>query len=175
VTPGVRADASEPDVAAPSPDAAAACVTATAGMFMNTAMPGQAGTFTARFEATPSASPTNSIVALSSGPQTTYSGFAAAVRFNPTGTIDALGGTEYGAASAIPYSAGAKYRFRIVVNVPAHTYSPYVTAPGGSERAVGTNLAFRTGQETVTSLSSWGVVTQSAASGATTVCGFAVP
>ena len=39
------------------------------------------------------------------------------------------------------------------MNVPAHTYSAYVTAPGGSEQTIGTNLAFRTEQAAVASLS----------------------
>jgi hypothetical protein len=166
--------AARADMAAPAPDAAAACVTATAGVFVNTPMPSQTGTFTARFEASPSAAPTNAVMALTNGPQTTYPGLAVATRFGTSGMIEALNGATYGATSAVSYSAGAKYGFRMVVNVSAHTYSVYVTAPGGSEQTLGTNLAFRPGQETVTSLNSWGLVTQAAAMGSTTACGFAV-
>ena len=41
---------------------------------------------------------------------------------------------------------------RFVVDVAAHRYSAYVTPPGGGEITIGTNLAFRTEQQAVTSL-----------------------
>jgi hypothetical protein len=39
-----------------------------------------------------------------------------------------------------------------VVNVPAHTYSAYVTPAGGTEQTIGTGLAFRSNYATATSL-----------------------
>ncbi|HXB02004.1 MAG TPA: glycoside hydrolase family 88 protein [Opitutaceae bacterium] len=112
----------------------------------------QTGTFTATFDGTPSASPENAVVGLSKGAATGYTGIACIARFNPTGQIDAYNGTAYAAASAINYSAGGTYHFRMVVNVAANTYSVYVTPPGGSELTVGLNYAFRTA---VTSLDTW--------------------
>jgi len=112
----------------------------------------QAGTFTATFDATPSASPENALVGLSQGAATAYGSIACIARFNPSGDIDSYNGTGYAAASTIPYSAGEAYHFRLVVNAPANTYSVYVTPPGGSELTVGTNYVFRT---TVTSLDTW--------------------
>jgi len=44
------------------------------------------------------------------------------------------------------------------VNVPAHTYSIYVTPAGGTEQIVGSNYAFRTEQSTVGSLNNYGVI-----------------
>jgi uncharacterized repeat protein (TIGR03803 family) len=112
----------------------------------------QKGTFTATFDATPSASPENAVVGLSKGAATSYGALSCIARFNPSGYIDAYNKTAYAAASKIPYSAGATYHFRLVVNVPANTYSVYVTPPGGSELKVGLNYGFRTKQ---TSLSTW--------------------
>jgi uncharacterized repeat protein (TIGR03803 family) len=111
----------------------------------------QAGTFTATFDATPSVSPENGVVGLSKGTATAYTGLSCIARFNPTGQIDAYNGTGYG-ASTINYSARVTYHFRLVVNVPAHTYSVYVTPAGGSEQTVGLNYAFRATQ---TSLDTW--------------------
>jgi hypothetical protein len=111
----------------------------------------QTGTFTATFDATPSASPENGVIGLSKGVATAYSALSCIARFNPTGQIDAYNGTGYG-TSTINYSAGVSYHFRLVVNVPAHTYSVYVTPAGGSEQTVGLNYAFRTTQ---TSLDTW--------------------
>src|SRR5262249_8015530 len=148
----------------------AGCVTA-GNAWQNTAFLTQNGTFTATFDATPSASPINGVMALSKGVQTAYTGFATLVRFNPSGNIDARNGGAYAAASVIPYSGGKTYHFRVVINVPAHTYLIFVTPPGGTELTVGTNFAFRTEQNTVTSLDHFGVFT---ATGSNTVCNFTV-
>jgi hypothetical protein len=61
-----------------------------------------------------------------------------------------------------------------VVNVPSRNYSIFVTPAGGTEQAVGTNFAFRTEQNTVTSLDWWGVVVNASTAGSTTVCNFTI-
>jgi Chondroitinase B len=151
------------------------CVTATSGgPWQNVAFFQQTSTFTAEFDATPSASPIDSVVGLSRGAQTAYTGFATIVRFNPSGNIDARNGGAYAATSTIPYSANVTYHFRLVVNVPAHNYSIFVTPAGGTERTVGTNFAFRTEQNTVSSLDWWGVYVNSSTAGSTTACNFTI-
>jgi hypothetical protein len=142
--------------------------------FVNTPIASQTGTFTATFDAMPSVANINSVIALSHGVQTAYTGFATLVRFNPTGDIDARKAGAYAPNPAtIPYSANLTYHFRLVINVPAHTYSIFVTPPGigAQELTVGTNFAFRTEQNTVTSLDHWGV---EAATGTDKVCNFTV-
>jgi len=133
----------------------------------------QSGTFVATFDATPSVGSIDSVVGLSNGAQTTYAGFACLARFNGSGAIDARNGGAYAAASTIPYTGNSTYHFRLVVNVPAHTYSIYVTPPGGSEQTVGINYAFRTEQSGVTTLSSWATQVDGP-SGTDRVCGFTV-
>ena len=113
-------------------------------------------------------------MALSRGAQTAYTGFAALVRFSPAGNIDARNGAAFAAASVIPYAAGKTYHFRVVVNVPSRTYSVFVTPPGSAETVVGNNFAFRTEQNTVTSLDSWGVHVDPTGVGTTTACSFTV-
>jgi hypothetical protein len=150
----------------------AQCLTATTSNgWQNAVMTSQTGTFTATFDATPSASPTNSVIALSNGAQTAYANFACLARFNPTGDIDARNGGAYAAASTIPYSAGVSYHFRLAVNIPAQTYSIYVTPAGGSELTVGLNYAFRISD---TTLNWYGVFVDSGSGGAgtVTVCNF---
>lgn len=112
----------------------------------------QSGTFTATVDATPSISPANHSVGLSSGAATGYTGIAAMIRFNTSGTIDARNGGTF-TTGTIPFSAGTTYTLRFVVNVATRTYSAYATPAGGSEQTIGTNLAFRTEQAGVTSLS----------------------
>jgi len=151
------------------------CATATSGgAWQNVAFSAQSGTFTAEFDATPSTAPIDNVVGLSRGPQTAYAGFAALARFSPTGNIDARNGGAYAAASTIPYSANVTYHFRLAVNVPAHNYSIFVRAAGGAEQTVGTNFAFRTEQNTVTSLDWWGTFVNASTPGSTTVCNFTI-
>ncbi|MGA3008476.1 MAG: chitobiase/beta-hexosaminidase C-terminal domain-containing protein [Opitutaceae bacterium] len=127
--------------------------------------PAATGTFTATFDATPSVSPENAVVGLSSGAATAFSKLGCIVRFNPSGDIDAYNGSAYG-VSVISYSAGVSYHFRLVVNVTAHTYSVYVTPAGGSELTVGTNYAFRSTANTMTSLNDWNLDVDSSIGGA---------
>jgi hypothetical protein len=151
------------------------CATATSGgAWQNVAFSSQSGTFTAEFDATPSTSPIDNVIGLSRGPQTAYAGFAALARFSPTGNIDARNGSAYAAAATIPYSANVTYHFRLVVNTPAHSYSIFVRPAGGAEQTVGTNFAFRTEQNTVTSLDWWGTFVNASTPGSATVCNFTI-
>ncbi len=130
----------------PSPTAAASS---------NTAVANQTATFTASFDATPSISPANDTLSFSNGAQTAYTGLAATVRFNTTGTIDARNGGVYAAASNIPFSAGTSYHFRMVINVTARTYSAYVTPAGGAELTIASNYAFRSEQAGITNINNF--------------------
>jgi poly(beta-D-mannuronate) lyase len=151
------------------------CLTApSGGSWQNAPFASQAGSFTARFDATPSASPINSVVGLSQGAQTSYPGLAAIVRFNPTGQIDARNGGAYAAAAAISYSSGITYQFRLAVDVAARRYSAFVTAPGEAERTIGSNFAFRTEQAGVTSLNSWAAFTAATPSGTASACNLVI-
>jgi hypothetical protein len=146
------------------------CVTATArGAWQNNAMTSPTGVFTASFDATPSDSSSDSVIALSNGAQTDYASFACLVRFKFTGGIDAYNGTDYTADCNCPYSAGVSYHFRFVVNLPAQTYSVYVTPAGGSEQTIGLDYAFRV---PATVLNNWGVFVNPTGIGSLSVCNF---
>src|SRR5579859_3507959 len=149
------------------------CVSTTAnGPWQNAAFANQTGTFTAEYDATPSASPINAVIGLSNGAQTAYTGFAVITRFNPSGNIDARSGGSYTATSTIPYSGGVKYHFRVVVNIGTHTYAAYVTAPGQAEQTISANLNFRTEQATVSQLNWVGAFSEV---GTETLCNFTLP
>ncbi len=117
--------------------------------------PAATGTFTATYDATPTLSPENAVVGLSNGAATAFGNLGCIARFNPSGDIDAYNGTAYAAAATIPYSANVSYHFEMDVNVTAHTYSIYVTPAGGSKTLVGSNYAFRSTANTMTSLTDW--------------------
>jgi hypothetical protein len=129
-----------------------ATVTPAMGFYASPLPSAQSGEFTAQFDVTPSISPIDALFGLSLGSPTAFSGIAAIARFNNAGVIDAYNGTGYAAATSISYAAGETYHFRMVVNVPARTYSLFVTPPGGDELVVGNNFAFRSTQASVTSL-----------------------
>jgi uncharacterized repeat protein (TIGR03803 family) len=132
----------------------------------------QSGTFTATFDASPSLSPSNALVALCKGTQTAYTGLSCIARFNTSGDIDAYNGSSgYQAAAVIPYAKNTTYHFRMVVNVPANTYSVYVTPPGGSELTVGLNYGFR---NAATSLDTWTIDVNKSPGGSVTVSNLSV-
>jgi hypothetical protein len=148
-----------------------ACILQLGNYFVNGTLPAQAGTFTAEWDSTPSTSLNNSNIGLSLGAQAAFTGFAVAARFNPTGDIDARNGGAFVAASTIPYTAGTSYHFRAVVNVPANTYSMYVTPAGQTELTVGTNYSFRTEQAGITSIDHWDATSSA---GTITLCNMVV-
>ncbi|MBI3549970.1 MAG: hypothetical protein HY078_13110 [Elusimicrobia bacterium] len=154
---GVSADVTFTTLAA-APAPAPGCVTS-AGTWQNASFAPQSGSFTAQFDATPSAGKMDGVFGLARTAAADYSALAAIVRFNNLGMIDARNGGAYAASAAIAYSAGVKYHLRLAVNVPAHVYSVYVTAPGGAEQLLASNFAFRSEQAAAMSLSDLGLFT----------------
>jgi phosphodiesterase/alkaline phosphatase D-like protein len=132
------------------------CVTSAAA-WQNQSFASQTGSFTAEFEATPANAKMDGVVGLSNGPASTYGGLAAIVRFNTTGNIDARNGGAYSATTSIPYSAGTPYRFRLVINLSARTYSVYVRSGSSAEQLLANNFSFRTEQAGVTALNNMGL------------------
>lgn len=147
----------------------AACL-ASSPQWRSTPFPVQAAPFTATFTAVPAEARIDAIVGLSRGAASRYADLAAIVRFNNTGYIDARNGGAYGADSSIAYTAGASYRFRLLVDPAAGVYSTYVTPPGAAERTLASRYAFRSEQSAVGRLDSWAL--QSSA-GSHRVCAFA--
>jgi hypothetical protein len=127
------------------------CQTAAAGSVQNIPFVSQTGTFSMEVDLTPGANGMDGQAGLALGPQTKSKGMACAVRFNSSGTIDALDGKRY-TAGTIPYEAGARYRVRFAVDLTAHRYSVFVSPVGGQEETVGVDLAFRKRHRGKTSL-----------------------
>lgn len=140
------------------------CKTASASMtaWQNTPFDAQAGGFAIEFDATPYGANLDAVAGVSDGAASSFTGIAAIVRFNSSGTIDARNGDSYSAVNAITYAASTTYRVRLEVNVPAHTYSAFVNGQTLAE-----NFAFRTESQGVDSLNRW---TVGSASGALRTC-----
>jgi uncharacterized delta-60 repeat protein len=140
-------------------------------MWQNLAMASQTQTFTALFDAVPHQNRMDGVTGLTLSPANGPEDLGVIVRFNPAGFLDARNGSAYQAARSIPYVSGMRYQIRLVVKVPQHTYSVYVTPDGGAEQTLATSYAFRTEQGTVPRLDTWALRSWS---GSHTVCNFAV-
>jgi streptogramin lyase len=115
----------------------------------------QTGVFTCTFEARPLQAAMDGVTGLCAGEAFSFADLAAIVRFNSNGRIDARDGGAYRAEQDIPYTTGTWYRFRLVVDIPAHRYDAFVTAPDGQTQVIGQGLAFRSEQSTVPYLDHW--------------------
>jgi hypothetical protein len=136
----------------------AGCLNASGGLWQNVSLPSQTGFFTAEYDATPAAANIDGVAGVSNGSASAFTSLAAAARFNNTGMIDARNGGSYAASAAVPYVAGLSYHFRLVVNLPTHTYSAYVKQGSNPEQLIGAGYSFRTEQSAVTTLNDAGFI-----------------
>ncbi|MDA9260883.1 hypothetical protein N9P58_03340, partial [Puniceicoccaceae bacterium] len=131
----------------------------------------QAGQFSAEYDVVPNVSNMNGTTGLSLGNAATWDDLAVIVGFSEAGQLNARNGDIYTADTVVPYSAGTSYHFRIVGDIPAHTYSVYVTEGAGTEIQLANNYAFRSSQATVSSLDNLAVT---AVTGSHTVSNFTI-
>lgn len=142
---------------APPRAAAQSCISGSASIGNMALSQSYSGSMHVTFDATPAASLINVMAGLSSASATSTTSLAAAVRFNPTGTIDVRNGSTFTAATSVPYSGRIAYHFIFDINVSTHTFNAYVVV-NSVQKTLGTNIAFRTEQATVSSLKNFAVV-----------------
>lgn len=110
---------------APAQLDAAGCFTAAAGAgFVTVAVPDATVLTTAYFTATPSGPGIDAVIGLTAGVPRRFDDLAAAVRFAPSGAVDARDGGAYRADQALAYPAGAM-DFRVIADVTAKRYSVF--------------------------------------------------
>jgi hypothetical protein len=150
------------------------CLTATAGQpWPATGFASQNGRFTATWEMTAADASTDAGVGLGHGPATRWTDLATIVVFSSADTtlnhtIAARDGDHY-VSSGLTWTPNQTYQIRLVIDVGAHTYHAYVRAPGATtDTPIGDTLAFRTEQQTVTTLDT---MTVAAAIGSDRACG----
>jgi hypothetical protein len=144
------------------------CVIATAGDgFTSLDLADASVLDTAAFTAQPSASNLDAVIGLSAGPATRFSDLATAVRFSPSGVLDARDGDSYRADASIPYQAG-RYSLRMTADLTSHTYSVFQGTSGGALE-LARQYRFRTEQRAATHLDRL-AVTVDGAQGSITVC-----
>lgn len=139
--------------------------------WQNRSIESQAGQFIAEYDVVPNVSNMNGTTGLSFGNAATWDDLAVIVGFGEAGEINVRNGGVYSADSVVNYTAGNSYHFRIVGNIPSHTYSVYVAEEAGPEILLANNYAFRTSQGAVSSLDTLAVV---AVTGSHTVSNFTI-
>jgi hypothetical protein len=154
---------------------ATACTSLIAGSsWWNQPFSAQAERFSVELTATPSASSIDAVVGLGDGSAASFAALAAAVRFNPAGTIDVRSGSSYRADVMHRYQAGVSYRLRLDVDIPTHTYWVWLREASGQYTPLARGYSFRTEQASVTRLSVAAGKIDSA-TGALEVCAFELP
>lgn len=134
---------------------AAGCVQSSQTAWENQSISTETAPFTASFDATPNQADIDGVMGFSSGTATAYTSLAAIVRFNQNGAIDVRNGNAYTADQSVPYSAGLTYHIQMAIDPSNHTYTVYVTPPGGSPITLASNYAFRSEQANTSSLDNW--------------------
>jgi hypothetical protein len=95
------------------------------------------------------------------------------INFGPAGVIQIRDGDAF-SPSTVPYSAGQTYQFRLVENLPATTYSIFVTPLGAAEIPLGTNLQVPSAQRGMTTLTGWGIQINTPEGATLSVCDFSL-
>ena len=135
------------------------CATTSAGAGFAQAAIGPATRVLAlQLEATPSADQTDAVIGVAAGSPATVDDLAAAVRFGPSGQIEARDGTTYRATTALAYHAGTAYPVRIVADLSTHTYSAFVQASSRLTVEIAHDFAFGPSQATATRLATLGSI-----------------
>jgi len=111
--------------------------------------------FTATFSATPSSSAMDAALGFFAPASSQQSILSGLINFSPAGMIQVRDGNSF-TSSNVPYAAGETLQLRLVENLPAASYSLFLTAPGGAEVPLGTNLQVPSDQRGATTLDGLG-------------------
>jgi len=131
------------------------CSTTAAGAgFATAAIPTATSVLVVELTATPSADATDAVIGVSNGSPTTFDSLAVAVRFAPSGDLEARDADTYRALTTLAYHAGTPYQLRFVIDLSSHTYSAFALDSSGRAEEIAHDFAFRPAQATATQLDS---------------------
>jgi hypothetical protein len=129
--------------------------------------------FTATFSATPSSSAMDAALGFFAPASSQQSVLSGLINFSPAGMIQVRDGNSF-TSSNVPYAAGETLQFRLVENLPATSYSLFVTRPGAAEVPLGTNLQIPSDQREATTLTGWGQIVNAPDGATLAVCNFSL-
>jgi hypothetical protein len=128
---------------------------------------------TATFSVTPSSSAMDASLGFFSPASAGQPTLSSLINFSPAGVIQVREGDSF-ISSAVPYAAGETLQFRLVENLPATTYSLFVTPPGRTEIPLATDLQVPSGQRGATTLGGWGQIVNAPDGATLAVCNFSL-
>jgi hypothetical protein len=129
--------------------------------------------FTAIFSVTPSSSSMDAVLGFFAPASSNQPVLSSLINFSPAGIIQVRDGDSF-VSSGVSYSAGETLQFRLVENLPATTYSLFVTPPGGAEIPLATNLQVPSDQRGATTLGGWGQLVNAPNGATLSVCNFSL-
>jgi hypothetical protein len=129
--------------------------------------------FTATFSVTPSSSAIDATLGFFVPASSNQSSLGSLINFTPAGVIKVRDGDSF-TSSGIPYAADETLQFRLVENLPATTYSLFVTPPGGVEVPLATDLRVPSDQRGATTLGGWGQIVNAPNGATLAVCNFSI-
>jgi hypothetical protein len=129
--------------------------------------------FTATFAVTPSSSAMDAALGFFAPSSTKQPALSSLINFSPAGVILVRDGDSF-VSSGVSYSAGETLQFRLVENLPATTYSLFVTPQGGAEIPLATNLQVPSAQRGATTLGGWGQLVNAPDGATLSVCNFSL-
>jgi len=110
--------------------------------YQNTLIEPQTGIFVAQFNAMSTADSVDGVLGFSKIEPAGYGDYSCKVLFNNEGFITANNGGSFEADSAFAYAAGQVYAVKVIINIPAQTFSAWVTPEGGDAVTIGKDFAF---------------------------------
>lgn len=149
------------------------CVSTPAGSnnFQRVSFPASlANGFTATFSVMPSSASMDAALGFFAPASTTVSSL---INFSPSGVIQVRNGDSF-VSSGVSYSAGETLQFRLVENLPATTYSLFVTPQGGAEIPLATDLQVPADQRGATTVGGLGQIVNAPAEASIAVCSFSL-
>jgi hypothetical protein len=129
--------------------------------------------FTATFSVTPSSSAMNAALGFFAPASSNQPTLSSLINFGPAGVIQVRDGNSF-ASSGVSYVAGETLQFRLVENLPATTYSIFVTPPGAAEIPLATDLQVPSDQRGATTLGGWGQLVNAPDGATLSVCNFSI-
>ena len=107
-----------------------------------------------KFEVEPLSPNSDTLIALTNGPQTNWANLPMIVRFNTNNTIDVRDGDVYRADTVMPYVAGERYIVTILFN-RRFDGSPNSYSVTVNDQVIARNYRLRTGHEYIEQITNW--------------------
>ena len=129
--------------------------------------------FTATFSVTPSSSAMDAVLGFFVPASNNQPSLSTIIHFSPAGVIQVRNSDSF-VSPGVSYAAGETLQFRLVANLPATTYSLFVTPSGAAEIPLATDLQVPSDQRGTTTPRGWGQLVNAPDRAMISVCNFSL-